>query len=99
MDREIINSKQEGYDLNKEKMNLETDDYLDLYLIAGKLEDKEWQQDILKQLQNYLGINVNKGEEASSFYDDNDDDLLSRSNLLFNEMVPICQAYECGKEA
>lgn len=32
---------------------LDVDDYLDLYLLAGKLSDSSWQEEIKKKLQNY----------------------------------------------
>ncbi|KAA9021636.1 hypothetical protein [Niallia endozanthoxylica] len=39
--------------MNTNVENLEIDDYLDLYLLAGKMGDKLWQQDILEVLKNY----------------------------------------------
>ena len=55
----MINSKQKGVFMYTGKVNLEVDDYLDLYLVAGKLADQEWQQEIINKLQNYLDGNVN----------------------------------------
>ena len=61
----------------KEKIQLEVDDYLDLYLVAGKLKDQEWQQEIIIRLQNNLDAKVNKVENmVSASNDDDDDDLL-----------------------
>ncbi|WP_338447996.1 hypothetical protein R4Z09_17300 [Niallia oryzisoli] len=34
-------------------VSLEVDDYLDLYLLAGQMGDKAWQQEILEALNNY----------------------------------------------
>lgn len=39
--------------MNANVVNLEIDDYLDLYLLAGQMGDKSWQDDILETLTHY----------------------------------------------
>ncbi|WP_394231407.1 hypothetical protein [Niallia oryzisoli] len=39
--------------MNANVVNLEIDDYLDLYLLAGQMGDKSWQNDILNALEHY----------------------------------------------
>ncbi|WP_071394422.1 hypothetical protein [Bacillus tuaregi] len=39
--------------MNANKVNLEIDDYLDLFLLAGQMGDKEWQQEIMEVLNHY----------------------------------------------
>ena len=34
---------------------LEVNGYLDLYILAGSLGDKQWQEEVLVQLQKFLG--------------------------------------------
>ena len=39
--------------MNNKEIFLDVDDYLDLYLLAGKLNDPLWQQEIKGKLQNF----------------------------------------------
>jgi hypothetical protein len=39
--------------MNLKEANLNVDDYLDLYLLAGSLSDKSWQDEMMKKLQNF----------------------------------------------
>ncbi len=39
--------------MNNKEVYLEVDDYLDLYLLAGKLSDSLWQQEIKEKLKNF----------------------------------------------
>ncbi|MCQ6275031.1 hypothetical protein JMM81_08660 [Bacillus sp. V3B] len=39
--------------MNLKEANLNIDDYLDLYLLAGSLEDQTWQDEMMKKLQNF----------------------------------------------
>jgi hypothetical protein len=38
--------------MNLKEANLNVDDYLDLYLLAGSLSDKSWQDEMMNKLQN-----------------------------------------------
>ncbi|WP_428908447.1 hypothetical protein [Niallia sp. Krafla_26] len=38
--------------MKKKQLNLEVDQLLDLYLLAGKLNDQDWQQEIIEKLKN-----------------------------------------------
>ena len=77
----------------KEEVNLEIDDYLDLFIIAGKLNDQEWQQEISMKLQNYHNSNDNKVDVADhdnsvecidAIHDNYDDDDYDFPQHLFS---------------
>ena len=39
--------------MNLKEANLNVDDYLDLYLLAGSLSDQLWQDEMMTKLQNF----------------------------------------------
>ena len=49
----------------KKKQNLEVNDLLDLYLLAGKLNDQDWQQEIIEKLKNPKTSNGERDEEPT----------------------------------
>jgi hypothetical protein len=56
----MMNSKHKGvFKMNAGELNLAVDDYLDLYLVAGKLDDQKWQQEIIAKLHNFGNNGVN----------------------------------------
>lgn len=53
------------FSMAKDKTFLEVNDYLDLYLLAGSLNDKAWQQQILEKLKDVPKENNKKEREIT----------------------------------
>ena len=48
--------------MNHNQIYLDSNDYLDLYLIAGHLGDKSWQGEIIEALKNNEHLKSNQGK-------------------------------------
>src|SRR4051794_34238660 len=49
----MITIRGRGIFMNLKAANLNVDDYLDLYLLAGSLSDKSWQDEMMSKLQKF----------------------------------------------
>lgn len=49
----MITIKGRGIFMNLKEAKLNVDDYLDLYLLAGSLNDQSWQNEMMDKLQNF----------------------------------------------
>lgn len=57
--KENVLYKEGGFTVSNGETVLEINDYLDLYLLAKSMDDRAWQEEILKKLQNYNQNHVN----------------------------------------
>ena len=57
--KENVLYKEGGFTVSNGETVLEVNDYLDLYLLAKSMDDRAWQEEILKKLQNYNQNHVN----------------------------------------